>query len=197
MSTYTYPVPTCPANCGSLSLPTYSYSSCDDTYVVESSEIQYLYLAAQSEDIDGNLIAIASPTDWTSATDWAAVLSGTGDNVRKIEVIGDKPATEDQPVELPGFRSKIQARTHTLSVSVNDMNGDNYTFFNTLATCGGSVFCWFQTNGGYLYGTNGGFRCNVQSCTYLLERGEGSTARWDLVLQWQSLGQPERIESPI
>jgi len=70
MSTYT--IPTCPADCGSLSLPTYSQSTCDENYTLESSEIQYLYLAAQSEDVDGNLVAIASPTDWTSATDWAS-----------------------------------------------------------------------------------------------------------------------------
>ena len=192
-----YTSPTCPSDCASLSLPNYSYTACDDNYTVESSEIQFLYLAAQSEDVDGNPVPVAKPTDWTSASDWAAVISDTGDNVRKIEVIGDKPATEDQEVALPGFRSKIQARTHTLNITINDMNGTNYDFFNTLSTCGGSVYAWIQTNGEYLYGGGDGIRCNVQSCSYVLERGEGSTSRWDLVLEWQGLGQPPRIESPI
>jgi hypothetical protein len=192
-----YSSPSCPADCGSLTLPSYSISTCDDNYTLESSEIQFLYLAAQSQDVDGNPVPVAKPTDWTSAADWAAVLNDTGDNVRKLEVIGDKPATEDQEVALPGFRNKIQARTHTLNISINDMNGTNYTFFNTLATCGGSVYGWIQTNGGYLYGGGDGIRCNVQACTYILERGEGSTARWDLTLQWQGLAQPPRIESPI
>ena len=69
-----YSSPSCPADCGSLTLPSYSISTCDDNYTLESSEIQFLYLAAQSEDVDGNPVPVAKPTDWTSAADWAAVL---------------------------------------------------------------------------------------------------------------------------
>ena len=195
----TYLSPSCPSDCSSLSLPDNSLTTCDENYTLESSEIQFLYLAAKSEDINGNPVPVAKPTDWTSASDWAAVIGTTGDTVRKFEVIGDKPATEDQEVALPGFRTKIQQRTHTINITVNDMNSTNYTFMNTLATCGGTVFVNFVTHGDYMYGSSvdGLFIANVRSCTLVLERGEGSNARWDLVLEWQGLAQPERIASPI
>lgn len=190
-----YQCETCAEDCATAQAPDFDINECADVIEFFESEISTLYMVGVSAS-DCTQPA-AKPTDWTSPTDWAAVISNSDDNkIRMINVIGDMPAAEAAVINFSKGRQKNGRKTFTVNIDIDEFNSTNYTAMRQLE-CGFTGFFWFGTRGAKLYGGPSGFKASVINANAPKERGENVYEKIQIVLQFESKCSPEMIDSPI
>lgn len=178
---------TCPQGCESQ-LPPVSFDECAPQ--INLSEIVSVYVAKPT----------ASPfSDWTTASEWSTRLDQTDetsdDVIRKLTVIGDKPAPSAVSRDISNGRTMVVRKDHTLNITIDDVSDENYDFARVLE-CSGQVKVWYETEGGYLYGGNEGIRGNIV-LDDVLNRGREEIETLTGAITWKAKISPDRTKSPI
>lgn len=153
-----------------------------------ASEIEELYIAK------ADAIAFA---DWTDPAEWATRLSQTlqvGNEIRKIIVIGDKPAAQSNILNVSKKRKKKVDASHVLNFDIDDLTQDNYDFARDMQK-GYQVRAWYKNRGGNMFGGNEGVLAYLE-INPVLGRGD-EIEKLVGSLSWNSVQDPERVTSPI
>lgn len=195
MAIANYDCPACPTDCSTVSLPSVDFPSCTEAIYEELSEICGIYMINESSVTPGDPAVV--PADWTSLPAWETVLAQTGaDKIRYLVGIGDLPEPEQTIRELSKKRKKLGNKTFQLLFDVDDINDTNREFIRQLE-CGATVFIWFETLGGALYGGPNGIKADVIRANLPLDRGPDSYARGVLQFEWESTCHPVRVDNPM
>ena len=180
--------PTCASGCAPAGLPTVSFDDCQPE--INHSEVEELFIAKTSA-IDF--------TDWTSPSEWATRLSqsatSTGNEIRRLTVIGDKPAAQPEKKVISKKRTIKLDATHTLNCEIDDTNNTNYTAMRSWQCSGNKAKIWYKTRGGKLFGGNSGITADTEFWD-ILARGD-EHEKITAVFNWFSKFDPERCTSPI
>ena len=187
----TYLIPTL-ATCSLFSLAAVDNAACITDNVTELSRIVKVYLVEPSAT--NNLVAAAAPTAMTAAA-WSAVIGQTG--VGKIRVLSGvgalpKPTSVKQDVNVESYEI---SKDFKLSFSHNNISTANYEMMRLSQQA--TLFMWFQTDGGYIYGGLTGIRCKVEESDYELTNAKDSIGAINFSLEWRRANYPERVLSPI
>lgn len=193
--------PICPEDCD-VSLPELNFSDCAPE--INLSQIKRIYLAK---------VTAASFVDWTLPDEWAERITNTdpepitdeedpdypggptGDEIRQLVVIGDKPAPSSNVIDISGGRKYTTNKTHTLPFDIDETNDVNYEAMRMMQ-CGGTFKMWYETAGGKLYGGNSGITVTVD-ISDILARGINEIERLTGTFTWERRFDPERTTSPI
>lgn len=139
------------------------------------------------------------PTDWTSRTDWEAVLANDNlDNTKGkyFRVIGSVLEPETQTAEVVGGKEVIFNSTYTLNARVNGISDTIYAFMQSLQ-CGPENYrLWYYDVSGYLYGGSTGIRPSYTWAHSVHPEGQGNYAEWKAILKWRSKCEPGRAYIP-
>lgn len=190
-----YTCEACPVDCSTQNAPVFTINNCVDAINLYESEISKIYFVGV-DDTDCTEPA-AKPTDWESASDWAAVISNTTANmIRSLNVIGDLPEPEGTEIVLSGGRKKFGNKTFNLNFDLDEFNAVNYTASRQLE-CGFTGFFWYGTRGGLLFGGAKGIKGTILKANAPHERGENVYQKILMQLQFESKCKPEMIVSPI
>lgn len=170
-----------------ITLPAVSFSDCNPD--VNQSEIEDIFIA--SADADDH-------PDWTDPAEWATLLSqtltATGNEIRRLSVIGDKPAATAISVQAAKRKTIRIDATHVINFEIDDVSTENYAA--TLAMQAGVLMkVWYKTRGGFLFGGNTGIVATVD-INPVLGRGD-EIEKLVGTISWNSKTDPIRIASPI
>lgn len=195
MALANYTCPACPTDCSTVDLPTVDFPSCVEAIYEELSEICGIYIVGESSTTPGE--PQVKPGDWTTLAAWEAVLGQTGtDKIRYLVGMGDLPEPEQTVRTLSKKRKKLGNKIFTLNFDVDDINDTNREFIRAME-CGKTVFLWFETLGGALYGGENGIKADVVAANLPLDRGPDSYARGVLQFEWESTCHPLRVDNPM
>ncbi len=178
--------PTCPTDCSSQTLPVVNFNNCAPE--INASEIEEIFMGKADD---------AAFADWSDAAEWATRLSQsatTAGKIRRLSVIGDKPAPNTVKKTVSKQRELVTKRTHTINFDVDETNDDNYDAMRQVQ-CGGLYLIWYKTRGGYLYGGDSGILMSLDAFD-LLARGD-EDEKFQYTGTWEDKFDPERIASPI
>ena len=178
--------PACVAGCNQQTLPTVSFSdSCPE---INPSEIEEIYFTEPD----------AAPfTDVSQPGEWATRLSQTANtagSIRRLNVVGDKPAAAEQRKTISKQREVFTDATHTLNAEIDETNDTNYDAMREMQ-CQPKWRIWYKTRGGKNYGGNEGILANI-SIRDVLGRGD-EHEKFVLTATWRSKFDPPRVTSPI
>lgn len=186
---------TCPEDCANQAAPVFTINNCVDAITLYESEISHVYFIEVS--VEDCTLPLLAPDDWTSAVDWAAVLSNTEvGKIRSLNVIGDLPEPEQVETLLSGGRKKIGNKTFNLNFDIDEFNAVNYTASRKLE-CGFTGFFWYGTRGGLLFGGPNGIKATVIKSNAPHERGDNVYQKILNQIQWEAKCKPPMITSPI
>jgi hypothetical protein len=154
-----------------------------------ASEIEELFIAQ----------ADAVPfTDWADPTEWATRLSqssvASGNEIRRLTGVGDKPAAQDVIVNVSKRRKKKLDATHQINFDVDDVSSKNYDAFRTFQK-GVYKRVWVKNRAPNMFGGNEGIKAFIQA-TFQMGRGD-EIEKITLTITWNDKQDPERIVSPI
>lgn len=179
--------PICPDNCSST-VAEVEFSVCAPK--VNQSEIKRLFIAPADAP---------AFTDVAAASEWTTRLkedTGTGDVIRPLTVIGDKPEAAGVEREISNRRRIRIGKDHTVNFTIDDVSDKNYEFMRATECGSGTYRIWYETHGGYLYGGNEGIKASV-SMGLVQNRGADEIETINGVATWRTKFHPERVVSPI
>lgn len=189
-----YTCPTVPEACEDWVSPAIQSEYCPENVELELSEIKRVFMA-QVDPTDASL-PLNGPTDWNLEADWAGSIDNTTDDkIRALYGMGDKPEPERTTVTVHDNQEVDLPASHTVNFSVMDMNLVNYEALRAYQH-GATVFFWFETRGGGLYGGQNGIKARVRAF-FTKERGNEAYHQGNLVFTWTHKCDPEKIVSPI
>jgi hypothetical protein len=183
----------CPESCSSADLPAVDFNECTDAVESEESEITDVFLSVED---DAGTDPKYFPSDWTDADAWTAAIAQSGNGIRHLTVIGDKPLPENASRTISKGRIIFGRAKHQINFDIDDVTAANYELMRR-GQCGGRWVIWYATAGGKLYGGPKGFSANVALAGEVLERGEGNFAVLRFNLTWKAKNSPPRINNPM
>lgn len=179
-----YATPACPTCDEGYSFPE---STANCTPEQNESQIGYLFLSIPSAAND-NVPHITSP-DFSSPTVMTTFASPNGAVFR---VIGDLPEPESTQRIGSGRRVLRNKKNFTANFTIDDTTDENYEFLRLLE-CYPSVFVWYMTEGGKVYGaTDYGIPATVSRANAPLDRGEDTYERFEVSINWRAWAHPPR-----
>jgi len=178
--------PICPTDC-TTSLPVVSFDTCNPE--VQDAQIDRIYLTNVGNPL----------TDWTQVSEWNGRLDQTGtasgDEIRYLNVIGDKPKPSANIRDISLKRKIIGQKDHTINFIIDEMNAVNHEFIRQLE-CGGNFLVWYRTCGGLLFGGNSGIEGFVEA-DMVIPQGADEIITGEGTITWKARFTEERIVSPI
>jgi len=178
-----YSTPVC-APCDDLDFPATTNNCVPEQ---NESEIAYMFLSVPSSG-DINVPAITSPNFSTPAVATTFVAPSGA----MLQVIGDLPEPESSQRVGSGRRILRDKKNFTVNFTIDDTTDENYEFLRTLE-CSPSVFVWFMTLGGKVYGAvDNGIPGMVSKANAPLDRGAGTYERFEVSINWRAWGHPPR-----
>lgn len=179
-------LPVCPTDC-STSLPVVSFDTCNPA--IQDAQIDRIYLT----NVGNPLV------DWTSAVEWGGRLddtgTATGDEIRTLNVIGDKPKPAANIKDISLKRKVIGQKDHTLNFIVDEMNDVNHEMIRQFE-CGGNYLMWYRTCGGLLFGGTEGIEAFIEMDMVIAQSADEIITA-EGTATWKSKFTEERIASPI
>jgi hypothetical protein len=176
------PLPTCPEDC-SANLPEVSFSDCSPE--LNGGNITYLYLTNFGNGMT-NWLDIA---EWTARIDNDSVDSAA---IRRIRIIGSKPAPDKPEVVISGDRTVYGTPTHTLDFRIDETNAINHEFVRQME-CGGQFTGWYETVGGLRWGGNDGIPMTVK-VDEIIPESSSEYITFTGQAKWKEKFTPERTE---
>lgn len=185
---------TCPEDGCSGLFPAYDFDACSPNIIF--GQINKIYLQAADQ---------SGLTDWEDAMEWGTLIdnstaySTTPTVIRELDVIGSKPPTEFDEVEVSNNRIFQTPKTFTVNAALDDLSDTNYEAARQLE-CGGSFLMWYTDLAGYMYGneTDG---CSGILVTILVDHNlpEGKKEKQTInyTIKWDASFHPARIVNPI
>lgn len=176
-------IPLCPADC-TPELPAMSFATCPADVEALQGEISYVYLTAEGNplsdysDLEGARVS-------NSSTD--------ADVIRKLTVMGDKPAPEAVYLELSLNRRKLLRKTRTLNIVIDDVNDTNHEALRLLE-CGSDdlYLMWYEDSNGYIYGGLEGIPVKYIDLNEIIPQSRDEKITFTGVVTWESKYTEER-----
>lgn len=176
-------IPNCPVDCAA-ELPAWSFATCVADVEALGGEISYIYLSAVGEplsaysDLEGARVS-------NSSTD--------ADAIRKLTVIGDKPAPDPVYLLLSLNRRKLLRKTRTLNIIIDDVNDTNHEALRALE-CGSDdlYLMWYEDSNGYIYGGLEGIPVKNLELNEIIPQSRDEKITFTGVITWQSKYTEER-----
>ncbi len=137
-------------------------------------------------------------TDENSAAEWLARMALPGNDPAKIFrilVIGDKPASESNEVEMSYGRVINGTENHSLNVRVDEVNQENYDFARAF-DCNKRVKMWYKTYNGDAYGGPTGVDVSVKF-KHVIPEGTSDLQTLVANPKWKAKIQPCRFIHPL
>lgn len=161
---------------------------------ITRSEINYLLLAHPTLGVP--------PVDWTIAGvgGWGDAIDNTDAtdvNVKRIPVIGDKPAETRADIQSTDGVILKGEGTYTLNVTIPDLPTQLYDYLRKVQ-CGKVIpIFWYEDRGGDMFGQNDGIQANSVVVNFVKDRGDDAYNRAELIITWVADTDPDRIVSPL
>lgn len=179
--------PTCPTGCTNTP-PEVLFDYCAP--VTGFGEINYIYVASAADN--------TYLDDWSSLSEWTDRLSQdgvVGTEIRKLTVIGNKPAPEYQEIEMSLNRKRVSTKMHTVAFRIDEITDENYAALRQFE-CGGTFRIWYEDYAGYLYGGNAGIEATIKA-DHVIPESSQELQYFEGTVTWEAKYHPERIESPM
>lgn len=182
---------TCPTDCTS-ELPDSLFSRCAPE--TNAGEIETILMGEQ-----GTVFADYAEEDATAiqkgafATELLALI--TAGTVKRLTVIGEKPAPADNKIVISGNRTVQGARDHVVNFTIDETNSTNHKWVQRIE-CGGSYPFWYITSSGKFFGGSTGIDGSFSGAVVIpkdrktLMTIEGSAS-------WNSKFTEDRTFSPL
>jgi hypothetical protein len=176
------PIPTCPQDC-SATLPVVSFNDCAPE--LNAGNITYIYITNVGNPL----------TNWLDETEWSARIDNDSTDsaaIRRLRVIGSKPAPEKTETVISGDRTYYGKANHTLEIRSDETNAINHEALRDLE-CGGEYLVWYETIGGLRWGGNEGIQASVK-LDEVIPESSGEFINFVGQVKWKSKFTPERTE---
>lgn len=154
-----------------------------------------------------NSVIFWHPTLGTAPTNWGAGITALDfdiDNTdatdvkqKQIFVTGSVPEATDTEVTVNGFQTIVLSRTHTMTVNLYTFGDATYDYLRKIQCGKVKPQFDFTTNGGKLFGKDGGITPSKISANFVLNEGEESFETWTITFEWKSLTAPDRLDNPL
>lgn len=178
-----YETPDCPA-CDDLEIPETTNNCVPES---NESEICYVFISRPST-ADPNVPEITSP-DFSSPAIATTFVTPDGAMLR---CIGDLPEPEDNQRTVSLGQIVPGKKSFAPNITIDDTSDLNYEFLRMLE-CAPSVFIWYMTLGGKVYGDLvNGIPATISKANAPLDRGQGNYERFEIVPTWRAKGHPPR-----
>jgi hypothetical protein len=176
------PIPTCPEDCSGV-LPEVLYSDCAPE--LNAGNITYIYITNRGNGL----------TDWTDEAEWAARIDNDSTDsaaIRRLRVIGSKPAPDKPEQTISGDRVYYGLPTHTIDFRSDETNAINHEALRSFE-CGGAYTAWYETIGGLRWGGNDGIDVTLKMDEVIPE-SSSEFITFTGQMKWKERFTPERIE---
>lgn len=137
-------------------------------------------------------------TDENDANEWLtrmALPDNDPSKIWRILVIGDKPASESQEVEMSYGRIINGTENHSLNVRIDEVNQENYDFARAF-DCNKRVKLWYKAYNGDAYGGNQGIDVSMKF-KHVIPEGTGDLQTLVSTPKWKAKIQPCRFVHPL
>lgn len=137
-------------------------------------------------------------TDENSASEWNTRMSLPDNDpakIRRILVIGDKPASESTEVEMSYGRFWYGPENHSLNIRIDEVNQENYDFARAF-DCNKRVKIWYKTFSGDAYGGPNGIDVSLKF-KHVIPEGQQDLQTLTAVPKWKSKIGPCRFLHPL
>jgi len=177
-------IPDCPAGC-TAELPVFSFAACAADVEALGGEISYIYLAETGQpltaltDLGGVRVSNTDPADTA---------------IRKLTVMGSKPAPEATYLSLSLNRRKLLRKTRTVTFVVDDLSDDNREAVR-LFECGGDdlFLMWYEDSNGYQYGGLDGIPVKYIEMNEIIPESRDEKITFQGTITWESAFTEERF----
>lgn len=145
------PIPTCPSDCAAA-LGEVSFNDCSPE--LYGGNVTYIYITNKGNPL----------TNWLLETEWSSRINNDSTDsaaIRRLRVIGSKPAPDKPEQVISGDRTFYGLATHTLDFRIDEANAINQEFMRQLE-CGGEYLVWYETISGLRYGGNDGISASIK-----------------------------------
>ncbi len=141
------------------------------------------------------------PVDWTvtGAGGWADVLDNTVASGKCHYFYGKGSLAQADPEETlrAANRKSYGESQYTLTFSIDSSEQQVYDQLQFFESSPANLRLWFETIGGYLFGSPTGIICNIKRTPMNLAEGENAKEIYQIILGWKSRMRPIRIASPL
>ena len=154
-----------------------------------------------------NSIILWHPTLGTAPTNWGPSIAASDFDIDNTDATdakqkqifgqGDMPTQEFQSVITNNFNEVDIAATFTLNFDIFDVGAATYDYLRKLQCATVKPYIIFTTVGGKMYGKDGGIVPTQIRLSNVLERGEESVEKFQLVITWKSRTAPDRVPNPL
>lgn len=181
----------CPTDCTSV-LPASLFSRCAPQ--TNAGEIETILMGAQ-----GTVFAAYAEEDATVAlkgsfaTEVLALI--TAGTLKRLTVIGEKPAPADNKVTISGNRTVQGARDHVVNFTIDETNSVNHKWVQRIE-CGGSYPFWYITSSGKMFGGVTGIEGSF-SGSVVIPKDRKSLMTIEGSATWNSKFTEDRTFSPL
>ena len=189
-----------PLDCSIVNLGTIAQNDCFPTQKL--SEFTHMYIA-RKDAIDF--------ADGSDASEWADRLSQTTtppmgssvaakDLIRKIAIIGEMPAPQENEKDISGGRKHSPHKDFTVNFEIDDVDAEEYEFFRNCQYGIQYVKAWLKTRGGELLGGDKGINDGSQvrmKAWPIFGKGPDEIVKIVGTLTWKGQVAPDRCVSPI
>lgn len=197
----------CTTDCDNEVLPPVVFDDCAPEF--NKSEITAVYMALpDAADFEDE----SDPLEWAArlsqnSTPPAPVGGGTAtpvkDLIRKLTVIGDKPAPTESSYTGSNQRVSILDRARLINITIDETNDANYDLMRA-TECGiGLAGKFWYESGGKLYGGKSGIKRGISGqrpvlkLNQVLDRGADAVATFAGTIAWSNLKSEARVPSPF
>lgn len=147
------------------------------------------------------------PTLGTPPTNWGSGILATDFNIdntdatdvaqKRLFVSGGMPESEEITVVTNSFQEVTIKRTFTITATLYTFGGDTYDYLRKLQCNKVKPKFDFTTDGGKLFGKDGGIEPSKFALDFVLEEGEESVEKWIITIQYKAKTAPDRLDSPL
>lgn len=176
------PLPTCPEDC-SANLPEVSFNDCAPE--LNGGNITYIYLTNLGNPL----------SNWLDETEWSARIDNDSVDsaaIRRLRVIGSKPAPDKPEIVISGDRTVYGLATHTIDFRSDETNAINQEALRSLE-CGGEYLMWYETIGGLRWGGNDGIEATIK-LDEIIPESSSEFITFTGQAKWKAKFTPERTE---
>lgn len=136
-----------------------------------------------------------APTDWTSKTDWEAVVDNSDTSnsfVKYLSGVGAVPLPEKTTITVAKGYEITTIREYTLQLEVFNLSSTQYESLRKYQCNPTSYTFWIENIGEHIFGGSTGIAPISTDVDFPLLGGENDTEKAILTIKWRAKCDPER-----
>lgn len=180
--------PVCPEGC-EAALPEVEFDACNpDVHFGQVSDVFITNFGNPMDDVN-------DPAEWTTRL---ALPSNDPERIVQLQGIGDKPAAEENVLEISKGRKVSGLKNHTVNFRIDEVSDKNYEMMRKFE-CQKLVLAWYKTFEGKLYGGNNGVHKPgvMISFNHVIPEDASALETLQGTITWRSSFHPCRTDYPL